>query len=363
MNPRPATATLPPHGRPVARGCRYVAVLVSGALAVGLGGCKPQTGPLPPVDVPPRGEGPLKRSPEMRPLPRDADPERVGSADLRPPAFDDVPLVDQAAPEEPAFVAAYQSVGSPRVALFVNRGFDGDVLPTADRRTIVGSEDVRRSTGPVTVETSDDRRRGRDGIIFGRRDEQYRRGPFDPDGFDRYDDRPTDRPTDRFESTGPAEYRRTSEVYLPPGEYDEVDARRIDYAAVETAMADFLAAGGRVTLVAPDLARDRLTDEQVSDLTSGRPVALRQVARALDADVLVQVQAKPTRQTERGLEVRLVAQAMNTKGGELLGRAVVDVPPPLTKTRINAYTRFLARKLMSDLTASWKNAPAPKTNP
>ena len=339
-------------------------MLASACLAVGLAGCKPQTGPLPPVNVPPPGEGPVRRSPEMRPLPRDAEPERVGSSDVRRRAFDDVPLVDQQAPEEPAFVSAYQSVGSPRIALFVNRSFDGDVLPAAERQTIIGAEDVRRSTGEVTVETTDRRRRDDDGIVFGRRDERYRRGgdvyqdyprrgPFDP-----YDDRPTD----RFESSGPAEYRRTSEVYLPPGEYDEVDAKRIDYAAVETVMADFLSGGGRVTLVAPDLARDRLTDEQVADLTSGRPVALRQVAQTLDADVLVQVQAKPTRQTADGLEVRLVAQAMNTAGGELVGRAVVDVPPPLTKTRINAYTRFLARKLMNDLTASWTNGPAAPAN-
>jgi hypothetical protein len=112
-----------------------------------------------------------------------------------------------------------------------------------------------------------------------------------------------------------------------------------------------------VTVISPDLARQRLTDQQVRDLQSGRPQVLSEVAQQLSADVLIQVQAHPTRQTQEGLEIRLIAEAMNTRGGESIGRAVVDIPPPLTKPRINRYTRYIARKLMDDMTGSWLNTP------
>jgi hypothetical protein len=63
--------------------------------------------------------------------------------------------------------------------------------------------------------------------------------------------------------------------------------------------------------------------------------------------------------------VRLVANASNLKGGESLARAVVDVPPPLEKTKLNNYTRFVARKLMRDMTAAWTQfgGPPPESAP
>ena len=49
--------------------------------------------------------------------------------------------------------------------------------------------------------------------------------------------------------------------------------------------------------------------------------------------MLVQIQAHPTRQTEQGLGIRVIASAMNIKGGESIGRSVVDIPPPLDKPK------------------------------
>jgi hypothetical protein len=141
--------------------------------------------------------------------------------------------------------------------------------------------------------------------------------------------------------------------YLHRGEYDEADARSLDYQAVENILTDFLACQGTVEIMSPTMARQRLTDEQVKDLQSGRPRAMREIAQQLDADVLIQVSAHPTRQTQYGLEFRLVGEAMNIKGGQQVGRAVVDIPPPLEKTTLNRYTRYVARKLMMDLTQSW----------
>jgi hypothetical protein len=131
------------------------------------------------------------------------------------------------------------------------------------------------------------------------------------------------------------------------------------YGAVESIMTDWLAANGQVTLISPTVARQRLTDQQVKELQDGRSTAPGAVAQQLGADVLIQVRADPTRQTQDGQEVRLIAEAVNTRGGQSIGRAVVDVPPPLEKTTINRYTRYLARKLMADMTDSWMAPPPP----
>jgi len=93
---------------------------------------------------------------------------------------------------------------------------------------------------------------------------------------------------------------------------------------------------------------------------------MSEAVRQLGADIFVQVQAHPTNQTAAGLEVRLIAEAMNVKGGESIARAVVDIPPPLQKTTINTYTRFLARKMIDEMLNTWSapqpsDAPAPPT--
>jgi hypothetical protein len=150
---------------------------------------------------------------------------------------------------------------------------------------------------------------------------------------------------------------RTLEGKMIPVNQDD-----LQYGAVENIMTDWLAANGQVTVISPTLAQQRLSDQQVKELQEARPQAQSEVAQQLGADVLIQVQAHPARQTSNGQEVRLVAEAMNTRGGQSIGRAVVDVPPPLEKTTINRYTRFLARKIMADMTDSWL-APPPTTQP
>ena len=121
----------------------------------------------------------------------------------------------------------------------------------------------------------------------------------------------------------------------------------IDFDAVETIMSDWLASNGQVTVVAPTVARRRFNDAQ----------ARTDLAQQLGADVVVYVRAAPTPASTDGKDLRLVAQAINTRGGESIGRAVVDVPPPLNKGQINDYTRFLARKLMDDMAQSWHASP------
>jgi hypothetical protein len=160
-------------------------------------------------------------------------------------------------------------------------------------------------------------------------------------------------------------YQRPGSDSLHPGQYDEFSARSIDYEAIENIMTDWLACNGQVTIISPTMARQRLSEPQVKELQEGSASAMSELAQQLNADVLVQVQAHPTKQTPQGLEVRIVGEAMNIKGGQSIGRAVVDVPPPLEKTTINRYTRFVARKLMDDMTGAWNAPPAapPSTQP
>jgi hypothetical protein len=116
-------------------------------------------------------------------------------------------------------------------------------------------------------------------------------------------------------------------------------AKSFDDEALRTELTDWLACSGQVTLVTLPAAND-------------------QSHAAPDTDVIIHVQAHPTQQYPDGMRIRLLAEASNTKDGVSIGRAFVDIPPPLDKSQINRYTRWLARKLMDDMTASWL-APDP----
>jgi hypothetical protein len=287
----------------------------------------------------------------VRPLPP-VSPEAV---DARPP-FHDEPLVDQAPPEQPAFVDMYRKVGSPKITLFVNRTMDGDLVPVNPDEPVTSVVESRTSNGAVSVESHDSTFAGSGG--YGHAWGGPYRGWYDSRG--EYHSYTSSESSDKFDSKGPAEYHQTTDVYLHPGQYDEVQAKSLDYEAIENIMTDWIACQGQVTVISPTLARQRLSDQQVNDLQSGRPQMVSEIAQQLGADILIQVQAHPTRQTAEGLEVRLVAEAMNTKGGQSLARATVDMEPPLTKAQINRYTRFLARKLMSDMTGTWSAPPPPE---
>jgi hypothetical protein len=279
--------------------------LLAAASAALLAGCRSnQPQPPPRVPVPAQGNtDTARRADPVKPLP--APPPQYSAIDMLP-GYDDVPLVNQRPPEQRGFVEAYHRVGRPRITVFVNRTLDGQIVPVDPGGTRVGRDP---------------------GDVFAR----------------------TERGTDN---------RSRDDVYLEPGQYDEVEARAMDYETMETILTDWLAANGQVTIISPDMARQRLTDEQVRDLQSGQPQVLRDVAKQLGTDVLVQVQARPTRQTVDGLEVRLIAEAFNTDGGDSIGRAVVDVPPPLEKRTLNKYTRYIARKLMDDMTYAWAGGAA-----
>lgn len=255
------------------------------------------------------------------------------AVDDRP--FPNEQIIKQTLPGEGQFVQTYRQVGAPRIVLFVNRTLEGNIIPVTDPSPIVSVEHSRTATTGMTVDQTKRTTR------------------------DRYYTRTREKTSDHFETQGPGEYHERTAVYLKPGEYDEVWAKSLDYQAVETIMTDWIRSNGAVTVISPIMARGRLTDEQIKDLQSGRPQSTAEIARQLDADILIQLQAHPTRQTPQGVEVRMVAEAISLHGGQSIGQAVVDVPPPLDKVQINKYTRYLAAKLMDDMTQTWLNAPPP----
>ncbi|HMB94862.1 MAG TPA: hypothetical protein VKK61_02360 [Tepidisphaeraceae bacterium] len=280
---------------------RLATVLIGTICSGALIGCRDNSPPPERVPVPASADNTaIYHREEMKPLP----PPRTADT-VPPPPFDDVPLVNQQPPEEPAFVDAYRRVGSPRIVLFINRTLEGNVIPVNANEPLVSVEQSRTS------------------------------------------------------SSGKTDYKKSTDVYLHPGQYDEAAAKDLDYEAIENIMTDWLAANGQVTIISPIMARQRLTDEQVKEIQEGRPQAMSEAVRLLGAEIFVQVQAHPTQQTAQGLEVRIIAEAINVKGGESIARAVVDVPPPLEKTTINKYTRFLARKLMDGMIGSWLAPPPP----
>jgi hypothetical protein len=304
--------------------------------ALVVGGCAPQSKrtPIPSADT----TGPRIEREPMKPI-VETPPEPTAPME---PGFDDVPLVNQEIPEERAFVDAYTRVNRPQLVVFVNRTLEGDIIPVNDAGPVASVEYSRQATSGVSVEQRTTE------------STPYR----DKDTIDRFENK----------GSGAGKYTERSDVYLKPGQYDEVQAKAIDYVAIENTLADWLRARGQVRQVAPMLARQKLTDQQIKDLQDGKPQVLAEVAEQLSADVLVHVTARPTRQTQQGLEVRIIAEAMNTKGGQSLASAFVDVPSPLVKTQINKYTRFLARKLMDGMTGTWDAGgpvvmPAPNAPP
>ena len=302
--------------------------LTLGVLALAIAGCS-GTQKLAPKPVPQEPTARADHAPD-KPLPKPT-PE-----DLLPrPQFDDQPLISQEAPETPAFLVAYKAVNNPRIAIFVNRTLEGAVVPVNDKAPLATVEHTRKSSGPVTVDRNASESHG---------------GPYAGGNSSS---------NDKFQSTGPADYKETASVYLKPGQYDDADAKALDYEAIENSMSEFIRSDGRVQIISPLLARQKLTDEQVKALESGRPTVLRELAQQLDADVLIHVTARPTKQTAQGLQIRIVSEAVNIRGGESLASAIVDVPPPLDERTIAVNTRLVGRKLIDGMTKTWTYGPPP----
>lgn len=75
-------------------------------------------------------------------------------------------------------------------------------------------------------------------------------------------------------------------------------------------------------------------------------------------DVVIEFHVDGGGDVEKRGALNLSARAVNASDRVLLGQAMVDLPVPADRQAINRYTRFLARKLMSDMSRTWSRAPS-----
>ena len=156
----------------------------------------------------------------------------------------------------------------------------------------------------------------------------------------------------------PPEARRFVEMYNKVGRpritviVDPTIGPSIDYGMMELLLTDWMAADGQVSIVSPTVARARLSKEQLKSAEGGNADAVRDVA-----DIMIHVTAGPSQQRQVR-DVRILAEAMEVRGGDSLARAAVDMNAPMSKPKLNEYTRFLARKMMDGMTTTW-GMPAP----
>ncbi len=96
-----------------------------------LAGCHDPSPPPPRVVVPGADyRQPVARQDEVKPMPP------IAQGPVEPQTYNDEPLLVQRPPEQRAFVDAYNRVGHPRIAIFVNRTLNGQVVPVNDGRPL-----------------------------------------------------------------------------------------------------------------------------------------------------------------------------------------------------------------------------------
>jgi hypothetical protein len=313
-------------------GIRNGTIFLAAGIAICVAGCNSNS---PPEDQPVQNARPgiggqpsvIYRADVPKPLPDQTSNEPP------PPAYDDPALIDQKLPEEAWFVSAYNGVGKPRIAIFVNRTLDGSVVGESTG-PIIRSDTERTATGRVDIQSSSGQASG---------GWNYAQGSGQ---------------SDSFKTTGPAQYHESTEVYLQPGQYDDASMSALDYSEMESLISDWMQADGQVTLISPSYLRAHLSDGQMKDLQDGKASGLDAVAKITGADIFVQVQAHPAKRGDQVI-LLLVAEAINIQGGESLAHASVEMPTPVDRTELNNYTRFLTRKLIHGMVQTWSSAPPP----
>jgi hypothetical protein len=138
---------------------------------------------------------------------------------------------------------------------------------------------------------------------------------------------------------------------------DKIGANPEDYELVEASLVKYFDASGRVHVSDSDAVRAKLERAQVLRVENGDPQAARLIGTELKQDILIRVTARPTRHSQYGAAVRLIAKAVGTADARNLGTAFVDMPLPMTKTNINVFTRYLSESLMDDMARKWAQGP------
>jgi hypothetical protein len=277
--------------------------------------------PLQRTVVPPPDQGAY---PVQKPLPQEA-----------PPPAPTGPTVEQ------AFVQAYVNHRSPTIMIFVNRTIHGDPLPKDGLVELTRTEEHHTATGAVNVNSQNSSNTSSQTAGQGTASVQNK----------------NTQSGGSFASGGPTEYTKTTSVKQAAPKNDEIGAAPEDYELIEASLVKYFDDSGRVHVQDADAARGKLDRAQILRVENGDPQAARLLSTELKQDVLIRVTAKPTRHSQYGPAVRLIAKAVSTADARNLGTAFVDMPLPMTKTNINVFTRYLSESLMDEMIKKWGQSP------
>lgn len=316
-----------------------------------LAGC--QNTPVQTVDVP-RADDQGAYRPQIQPkplppegyIPGGGQPPAVAGQFGQPggPGPGPAPTAAPSIQNEDAFLAAY-SRRSPRIMVFVNRTIQGDSLPKEGLEEVLRVETKQSATGAVAVSNNSN---------FSSNGQSTAAGFGGSSASNTNINRNSG---DSFTSGGPAEYSKSTSVKKAADKVDWIGATSDDYDMIENSVVGYFDNSGKVQIKDSEAIRQRLNREQVLRLENGDPAATRLLAVELQQDVLIRITARPTTQSLNGPGIRLVAKAVATTDGRILGTANVDMPPQLSKTNINIYTRYLSERLMGQMAQKWSLPP------
>ena len=157
--------------------------------------------------------------------------------------------------------------------------------------------------------------------------------------------------------------RARTEAPLRHDQYDTAAVHHaIDLATVESRLAEQMSCDKQVMVLPPATVHEKLGDAHATDLEAGKASVLATIDQSLNADVLIQVQVQPMKVSGSTMELRLVAEAVNVRGGQVIGHALADIDHPQDADQINGATQYISRKLMIDMLRAW-TAPAPADAP
>ncbi len=244
---------------------------------------------------------------------------------------------------EDAFVQAYVAHRSPRIMVFVNRTINGDPLPKDGLDELLRVEEHQTATGAVNVQSNKTDTSNSQSSSAG-----YGGSSVSNSNANSVN-------SNSFSSNGPADYSHTTTVKKAADKYDNIGASAADYAMIEDSIVKYFDDSGKVTIEDADAARAKLDREKVLRIENGDANAVRLLNTELQQDILIRVTATPTSHATIGTAVRLLAKAVSTADGRMLGTAFVDMPLPMSKTNINLYTGYLSSELMGDMAKKWSN--------
>jgi|GEM_PF-1790975 len=314
------------------------AILAAVGVWAGLSGCEKEQGRVyvpPPND--PRAYQPV---PQHKPLPQEA---------FAPPPVDysqqtrveSGPVIKNEMP----FLKAYEARRMPRMMVFVNRTIQGDPLPKDGLEELIRIEEKHAATGAVNVAS--------DKSVSGNSNTNVAGGGYTGSFAGNQNVNISRNDKSSFSSGGPAEYSKSTSIKLPADKYDVFGATAEDYEMIEASIVKYFDNSGKVQIKDSEAARSKLDREKVLRIENGDPAAARLLNTELQQDVLIRVTAKPTRHSSWGNAIRLQVKAIGLADARNLGTAFVDMPPQITKTNVNIYTRYLAEELMGEMAKKW----------